>query len=59
MVKRRHATRKKAADLKGQKLIEVFLSNHELIEGTKRGYRDVDEGRFVTLEEAKKRLRDV
>lgn len=58
MVKRRRGAGKVAADPKGQELMEVFLNAPELIEGTERGYSDIDEGRFVTLQEAKRSLGD-
>jgi hypothetical protein len=58
MVKRRRGAGKVAADPKGQELIEVFVNTPELIEGTERGYSDIDEGRFVALQEVKRRLGD-
>ena len=44
---------------KGKKLVELFLKNRELIEGTERGYKDVEEGRVIRLADLKKELGDI
>ncbi len=59
MAKPKRGGRKVAAEPTGEELLRVFLANRDLVEGTDQGLRDIEEGRFATLAEVKRRLGDV
>ena len=59
MAKRRRDVNKTIAEPTGKDLVDIFLHSRELIEGTERGNKDIEAGRFVTLAELKRRLGDV
>ena len=43
---------------KGKDLVAKMLQDKEFMKGTERGLKDIEEGRYSTLEEVKKRLGD-
>jgi hypothetical protein len=51
--------RKVASEQTGKELLRVFLTNRDLVEGTEQGFKDIEEGRFATLSEVKRRLGDI
>jgi hypothetical protein len=59
MAKPKRGGHKVAADPTGEELRQVFLTNRDLVEGTEQGLKDIEEGRFATLAEVKRRLGDV
>ena len=43
----------------GKDLVAKMLQDKEFIKGVERGLKDIEEGRYSTLEEVKKRLGDL
>ena len=43
----------------GKELIARMVQDKKFLEGVERGLRDIDEGRYSTLEEVKRRLGDL
>ncbi len=59
MPKPTRGAHKTAVEPAGKGLLQVFLTNRDLVEGTEQGLKDIEEGRFATLAEVKRRLGDV
>lgn len=59
MAKAKRGARKTSTEPTGKELLKVFLTSRELVEGTERGLKDLENGRFATLAEVKRRLGDV
>lgn len=43
----------------GKELIARMVQDKKFLEGVERGLRDIDEGRYSTLEDVKRRLGDL
>ena len=43
----------------GKDLVTKMVQDKKFFEGVERGLRDIDEGRYSTLEDVKRRLRDI